>query len=357
MQVVILGGGVAGLTAAAALHASGRCFRLYERRTAGTGGMGFILSPRVRADLAQAGVALPVASAGVPLRRFRHYRPDGSLRQVHELPPGWRAMRRRDLVRLIASELPRQAVRPGAEVAKLAFHADGMVAELSLATGEAVQADLYLAADGVGSLARQSLFPGWPQQPARVWEIVAMARHPGVRDWAGEDFCKFTGDGVASGCVPVGDQTVVWFIQFDRERFPLPETPDAPVGALARMLVGGWADPVGELLRATDFDRVHVWRPLDSDLLPRFHFGNLALVGDAAHPLLPFTSQGVAAAIAGARDLVLALGQHQTLSGALRAYSASCRRRCAPYIRQGRELTRQFLCAAGDGPPSVPLAT
>lgn len=357
-ETAIFGGGVAGLAVAAALSASGRSCRVYERRAAGAApGMGFILSPQVLTDLDRVGVPLPAAATGVWLRRFRHYRPDGGLRQVREIPGQWRAVRRADLLRALRDRLPSPAVATGAELAKLVLDADGGVAEARLAGGERVHADLYVAGDGARSLARQAMFPTWPQRPARVVEIVALARHAGVSEWAGADFHKFTTRGASAGLVPVGDQTVVWYIQFDRERFRPPATGDRPAAAVARQVVGGWAEPVGELLRVTDFRQAHVWRPIDADLLPRFHSGdNLVLVGDAAHPLLPFTSQGVAAAIAGARDLVAALDTHPSVGAALRAYSTSCHARCAPYVRQGRELTRRFLHPDGRAGDALPLA-
>src|SRR5262249_20679227 len=155
--------------------------------------------------------------------------------------------------------------------------------------------------------------------------------------------------GIALGVLPVDAENVVWYVQFDARRFPPPgengsASPEVRQ-AFVEKLVGDWADPVGDLLDTTDFSRVHLWRPVDSDLIPRFHHRNLVLVGDAAHPLLPFTSQGVSSAIADAVALANALqaAAGADLGEALAVYSAQRREQCSPFVAKGRELTRRFL--------------
>ncbi|QSB15484.1 FAD-dependent monooxygenase [Natronosporangium hydrolyticum] len=361
MRVAIFGAGVAGLTAAAALHRRVNHCRVYERRHRGAaGGLGFIMSAQALADLQALGLPDTAARAGVPLREFCRYRPDGTLAHTRPMPTGWRGMRRADLVAALRHALPAETMVAGTALTGLTRARDGGVGA-ALLTNDLddawqLRADLYLAADGARSVARQTLYPAWPHRPARVWEVVAYAHDPAISAWAGSDFHKFAIPGLAAGILPVGDDTVVWFIQFDRFRFTPPATPD-PTRALAHQLIGDWGHPLPSLLRATDFSQAHLWQPVDTDLLPRLHSGNLALVGDAAHPLLPFTSQGVAAAIAGVRDLASALEQHCSLPAALETYSASCRARCAPYIGQGRELTRRFLQPDGRADDLLPVST
>ena len=71
------------------------------------------------------------------------------------------------------------------------------------------------------------------------------------------------------------------------------------------------------------------------------------LVGDAAHPLSPFTSQGVSSAIADAVALAQAVTQPDLLQ-ALAAYTRQRRQQCAPYVAQGRELVQRFLAPLND---------
>src|SRR5260370_34010575 len=127
--------------------------------------------------------------------------------------------------------------------------------------------------------------------------------------WAEHNLNKFHAGngGIALGVLPVDSEHVVWYLQFDSLRFPASSELIDRNGQggearqeLVERLVGKWAFPIPALLRATDFSQVHLWRPIDSDLIRSFHRGNLALGGVAAHPCSPFTSQGVSSAIADA---------------------------------------------------------
>jgi 2-polyprenyl-6-methoxyphenol hydroxylase-like FAD-dependent oxidoreductase len=104
---------------------------------------------------------------------------------------------------------------------------------------------------------------------------------------------------------------------------------------------------------------MHVWYPLDTDLVPSFHRQNLVLVGDAAHPLSPFTSQGVSSAIADAVALAYALppkNESGALVTGLASYSSQRRKQCAPYLSKGRELMQRFLAPVNSDSFMLPLA-
>jgi 2-polyprenyl-6-methoxyphenol hydroxylase-like FAD-dependent oxidoreductase len=355
LRIAVAGGGAAGLTAAAALNVRGRPCRVYERRRAGgPTGMAIVLSAEAVADLASAGLSL--GPLGVELHRYRSYHPDGVPRDVLDIPAAWRGLSRAELVDALYRQSPPNAVVHGAELATLELDGEGAIIDARLATGQAVRADLYVAADGAHSLARRRLYPDWPERPARVSELVGIVYCPPISEWAGNDLHKFHVPGVSIGILSVGGGNVGWFMQFDCERFAPPSDIAEARREFAHRMVGGWADPVPELLRATDFALTHVCRPIDADLVPRFYSGNLVLLGDAAHPLLPFTSQGLGAAIAGARDLTAVLDEADSVPAALAGYSAACRSRCVPFINQGRELTRAFLTEGPHAASVLPLA-
>src|SRR5262249_30001821 len=113
------------------------------------------------------------------------------------------------------------------------------------------------------------------------------------------------------------------------------------------------------LLAATDFSRVHLWRPIDTDLVPCFHRGNVVLVGDAAHPFSPFTSQGVSSAIADAVALARELEGARSpgdLEHALTRYSTVRHQECAPFLAKGRELSERFLEPLSESSALLPIA-
>ena len=308
MEIAIFGAGIAGLMSAITLRAQGHSCRIYERMRQGhETGMGFILMPDGIECLQSFGVNLTGENSGAPLQRYFCRSSSGQILYEQPLPAGTRSIRRRQLIDALMTALPADsAPRFDAELAALDFDDAGNVTQARLNTGANVKADLYVSAEGIRSRARQALFPAWPATQAQVLEIVGMVDCKNTVRWASNNFNKFhavTG-GIALGTLAVDSEHVIWYLQFDSQRFPQPAEDAANFAEMRKKfvtsLVGDWAEPIPHLLSIADFSRTHLWRPLDTDLVPSFYRGNLVLVGDAAHPLSPFTSQGVSSAVADA---------------------------------------------------------
>ncbi len=353
----MFGAGGAGLAATAALHAAGHRCRVFERRPAHLeAGMAFILMPQALQAL-QA-LQVPVAGKGMALHHYIHRDAQGHVLQRLAMPTGVRCVQRRELLQALLRACPADALAASEGLGHFEFDAQGDVARARLACGAGVEADLYVAADGIRSRARADLFPHAPCATARVLEIVGLVQDRASVDWAGQDFNKFhaLGGGLAFGLLPTTSDTLVWYMQFDARRLPpcgLKEAHD--LEAFAHASLKGWAAPVARTLAASDFSRAHLWRPVDADLVPAFHRGRLVLTGDAAHPLLPFSSQGVSAAILDAIALADSLHHEPLLPAALARYSQQRRLACLPYVVQGRLLTDRFLAPAGSG-DAIPIA-
>jgi 2-polyprenyl-6-methoxyphenol hydroxylase-like FAD-dependent oxidoreductase len=374
MDIAVFGAGIAGLMSAITLQEQGHRCRVYERsRNAHDAGMGFILLPEGIRCLQSFGVEFAGDASGSPLHRYFCRDSRGQVVFQQAIPAGARGIRRRDLITALiravgddgtlvyGKTLEHLELRDSSEVA---------AAGLKSATGSSrIEADLYIGAEGVNSRARQALFPDWPIAVDRVPEIVGLVRCDKATAWAAQNLNKFHAEegGIALGVLPVGDDHIVWYVQFDSLRFPMSRAVidgKGRAGAEARgdfvkKLVGGWAHPIPSLLEATDFSGVHLWRPVDTDLIPLFHRGNLALVGDAAHPLSPFTSQGVSTAIADAVALAVEIDGVKSTSDVERAlarYSAERRKPCALHVAQGRELSERFLEPLSKNSGWLPIA-
>jgi aspartate/methionine/tyrosine aminotransferase/2-polyprenyl-6-methoxyphenol hydroxylase-like FAD-dependent oxidoreductase len=364
MDIAIFGAGMAGLMAGIALRAQGHSCHIYERMPQGQEtGMGFILMPEGINCLQGFGVKLVGEHSGAPLHRYCCQSSTGQILYEQPLPAGTRSIRRRDLIGALMHALPADGTPIfDAELASLDFDAIGNVTQARLNTGSTVTADLYVSAEGIRSRARQALFPDWAAPQAQVLEIVGLVRCKSTAHWTSNNFNKFhavTG-GIAMGILAVDTEHLIWYVQFDAQRFP-PPPDDAPDLAEARRtfvtnLVGDWAAPIPHILSITDFAQTHLWRPLDTDLVPAFYRNNLALVGDAAHPLSPFTSQGVSSAIADAVALTESLNTGPDMEQALARYSSQRREQCAPYMDKGRELTRHFLSPQIGSTVLLPIA-
>ncbi len=361
MDIAVFGAGAAGLMTAISLGAHGHRCRIYERSRQSHGaGMGFILLPQGIELMRSYGVKL----TPVPLRSYICRNSEGEILMEEAMPRGAGGIRRCDLIAALLEALPRRTTLTfGAELDRLEFDREGRVLKAHLASGAgpaAIQADLYVGADGVRSRARQALFPEWPALPASVMEVVGRVRCDRTIDWGRDNFNKFhaMSGGLAFGVLPVDAEHVVWYLQFDAGTYPPPREIEGPEArrAFVRRLAGDWAFPIPSLIAETDFSHVHLWRPLDAELPPSFHRKNLVLVGDSGHPLSPFTSQGVSSAIADADTLSRSLAREATMEAALERYSGERRRDCIPYVERGRILTREFHAPRNPASLTMPIA-
>ncbi|HEV3036919.1 MAG TPA: NAD(P)/FAD-dependent oxidoreductase [Candidatus Angelobacter sp.] len=362
MHIAIFGAGIAGLMSAITLRRQGHRCSVYERsRLAHDAGMGFILMPAAIDSMDRLGIQL----RGVPLERYVCRSNKGEVLYEETIPPGSRGIRRRELIGALADAAKIQdGITFDAELKLLEFDEHGHVTTAVLSSGERITAELFVAADGAHSQARHALFPNWPLHQARVAEVVGLVHCPQTTRWAGHNLNKFhaADGGLAVGILPVDPDHIVWFMQFDSLKISLPSNRDAGSREwrdFVQKLARECAFPVAHLPATTESRLMHVWYPLDTDLVPSFHRQNLVLVGDAAHPLSPFTSQGVSSAIADAVALAHALpskNESGALVTGLASYSSQRRKQCAPYLSKGRELMQRFLAPVNSDSFMLPLA-
>src|SRR5215472_341756 len=271
MDVAIFGAGVAGLVTAIAMRASGHRCRIYERqRKSHEAGMGFILVPAAIERLRSLGVRLTGPFAGTVLERYICRSASGKILQQKLMPPGALGIRRRDLMAALVSALPADVTLTfDAELDSLEFDSNGSVVLARMSSGVSVKADLYVGADGTRSRARLALFPDRPAPTNVVPEVVGLCRCRDTVRWAAHKFNKFHAreGGLALGILPVDNDHLIWFVQADVRRFPPPEESAEERHAYVEKLVGDWAKPVPHLLSISDFSRVHLWQPIDVDLV------------------------------------------------------------------------------------------
>jgi 2-polyprenyl-6-methoxyphenol hydroxylase-like FAD-dependent oxidoreductase len=366
MHIAIFGAGIAGLMSAVTLRMQGHSCIVYERsRLAHDAGMGFILMPEAIAAMDRLGIQLSGDHIGVSLERYVCRNNKGDVLYEEPIPPGSRGVRRRELISALADAARLQdGITFDTELKLLEFDEHGRVTNAVLSSGERITADLFVAADGAHSQARRGLFPDWPVHQARVIEVVGLVYCPKTTRWARHNLNKFhaADGGLALGILPVDTDHVVWFMQFDSLRISPPCSRDAGSQEwrdLVQKLASECARSFAHLPATTESRLMHVWYPLDTDLVPHFSRQNLVLVGDAAHPLSPFTSQGVSSAIADAvalADVLPAKNDDGFLVKGLASYSSRRRQQCAPYLSKGRELMQKFLAPVNSDSFMLPLA-
>ena len=348
--ILIAGGGIGGLALALALAQKGRGSIVLEQRDAfAAAGAGIQLGPngvRVLQRLGVADALRPLVGEPEAIRVHE----GGTARTLATLPLGeWIAARhgapywvahRGDLhgtLLAAAAAEPRITLRPGFGLASLEQTQEGV--EATSAGGEALAGRALVGADGLWSSVRQVVCPAPAPQFAGATATRAIIpaaqagalRAPVVGLWLtpGVHVVHYpvrAGAEIAVVVIAGEDwQGREWEAEADRKRL------------LARMR--GFHGGLTEVLA-----RVPQWRKwalYRLPPLPRWSAGRIALLGDAAHPMLPYLAQGGVLALEDAVVLGDCLAAHpDDEASALRAFEAKRRARAqrvqAMSLRQGR---------------------
>ncbi|MEU0190670.1 FAD-dependent monooxygenase [Streptomyces afghaniensis] len=343
-RAVVIGGGIGGLTAAAALHLCGWRVTVLERaRSLEPVGAAISLAPNSLR-------ALDVIGLGDEIRDLAAWSGDGGLRT----PSGrWLScssadaaaerfggplvlLHRATLVERLTALLPPDAVRTDAAATLTDSGDTGRPARVTTAHRE-LEADLVVGADGVRSAVRRALFPGHPgpvYSGFTTWRVVIPV--PGAAFASHETW----GRGRIWGTHPLKDGRV-----FAYAAAVTPAGGRAPDDEKAELLrrFGDWHDPIPAVLAAARPEDVlrhdvhHIAEPL-----PAYHQGRVALVGDAAHAMPPTLGQGGNQAIEDA----IVLAHH---CDDLAAYTAARLSRTTAVARQAVKVARLNLMTSRVG--------
>jgi 2-polyprenyl-6-methoxyphenol hydroxylase-like FAD-dependent oxidoreductase len=365
MRVRILGGGIAGLAGAVALRRRDlddvvilerdSAARLRARQ-----GHGMILMPNAIAALRALGAD---GCLGRHNELTQTVMQDERGRVVQSEPmDGVHCVTRSCLVDTLRVALPDDAVEHGRCCTRVLFDpppaprpGDGerRVRSLGFASGPSLSAtdvDLFVGAEGARSPLCAALNPGLVRTRSRVFEVVMSARRPELAADLGATFLKtvFEDRGLAFGLLSPSADHVIGFLQFDTQRHGIPLRADgAGLLDFATALLGSPPEPVASFLRNADPSTAHLWRPVDGEVAASTCASNAVVVGDAAHPLLPFSSQGVGAALEDAVALADAVQRaserRDLLPQALADFCEQRRRDVGRFVDGGRLILSHFV--------------
>ena len=335
---LIVGAGIGGLSAGIALRKTGWHVRIFERTaTPRELGFGLLVAPNAIAALRQLGVADVVLARGFapPRGAFEVRRADGALLKRAEVEPAamlggpMLVALRPALHGALLDAVGSDAIALRSEATGFSLTGSGVA--LHLATGETVEGDLLVGADGVGSVIRRALHPGEP--PPRFSRIIAVrgAVHGRVSHLNGLGAVYYLGPGIEAFTVRASDTGIYWALSLARELVPDGMRDPAAIRdhMLPHMDAAFRAITAGtEEMRCDEL--------VDRDPLPFWGTGPVTLLGDAAHPVLPHTGQGAAQAIVDAVTLGQMLANTSDVTRALRAYEEERRAKTAVLLGQGR---------------------
>ncbi len=328
MRVIIVGGGIGGLTLALMLHARGIGATVYEQASEiREVGVGINTLPHAIRELADLGLLPALDAVGIRTRELLYMNRFGQTvwrepRGLHAGAPVPQFSIHRGLLQKVirdadAERLGEGAIRTGRRLQGFIQDEGGVTAHFGDTrfgeAGETARGDILVGADGIHSAVRAHYFPN--QGPPR-WQGVQMWR--GACDWPvfldGESMIIAGGMAGKLVLYPIGEgatpqtRLLNWVVNIrtgDPERPPPKEAWSKP-GRLEDVLPFARRFSVPEvdvlaLIRATGT----FWEyPMcDRDPLPRWTHGRVTLLGDAAHPMYPVGSNGASQAILDARSL------------------------------------------------------
>jgi salicylate hydroxylase len=336
-SIAIVGAGLGGLTAALALLRAGFRVRVYEAAPVlGEVGAGISIAAGTGRGLASLGIgpALLAASLPVPAVAFAHYRTGELLAGVYDkgapVDRGFataRHIHRADLHAILLDAV--RAIEPEAVLTGKRLVDASADAQARFADGSVVDADLLIGADGSRSAVRRALFD--QDDPQFAGQIAYRGLVPY------ELAAPFMGRGNA--VVSIGASrmfhrylvrggTLVNMIGIGRNDHWREEGWNTP--ASTADFLADYADfhpEVLGLIQAAPAASLIKWGLFVRPPMSCWNTGRVLLLGDAAHPILPFLGLGAALAIEDGVVLARALAASPDLDAAFAAFHAARRDR------------------------------
>ena len=241
-----------------------------------------------------------------------------------------------DAVRTAAPD----AVRTGCGC--VGFSQTGDTAILHLANGDRIDGDILIGADGVHSQIRQQMSGAGPAcfTGLMAWRgLVPMDRlAPHQRRSVGANWLGAGGHVVT---YPIRRGALLNFVGVvERDDWHV-ESWNEP-GSHAECLrdLANWHDDVKAVIRA--IDTPYKWALLGREPLTAYVQNRVCLIGDAAHPTLPFLAQGGNMALEDAMVIARCLDLSSDPGEALRRYQNARLDRTAAIVRGSSDNTRRF---------------
>lgn len=341
LNIIIAGAGMGGLCAAIALRRAGHQVRVYERAPElAPIGAAISVWPNGVKVLDALGVGAQVEAAGGWMQHMSYSDHTGKRLTRFDLAPLYTQAKRRafpiarsELQRILLAAAGEQNVTLGVSCEGYVEGSDAVTVRLS--TGESVEADLLVAANGTHSALRSAVagqaiereYCGYVNWNGRIDADPQLA--------ALDEWTQYVGEHKRVSLMPMGNGQLYFF--FD---VPLPAG-TANVREDYRIELQqhfqGWAPPVQRLIERLDPAAIARVEIHDTQRVPRLVSSRVALLGDAAHAMTPNIGQGGCQAMEDAWVLAQCLGQGEGVAAALKAYEAAREERVASLVAKARK--------------------
>ena len=343
--ILIVGGGIGGLTAATALAQKGFAVTLVERSDGRSAeGVGISQQANVVRALAGLGLAEDYVEAGFAYEAVEIYAPDGQMvarTPSRSLIPGYPAsmgIPRPALQRVLTAAAQQAGATLLFETTAEIIAQDEHGVDVRLSDGSEHSFALVVGADGIHSGLRQRFFPHVPP-PAFTGQSVWRYNLPRPE---GFDALQVYNGQVGIGLVPMSRDEIYIYVTT-----PEPGNPRYPQEGLAaamRAKLANCAPQIVALSAAITDDAVVTYRPLETVFVDGpWHDGRIVLIGDAAHATTPHLGQGGGMAIEDAVVLAEELAAGDNIESALVRFEDRRMARCRYVVEKSLAICRGQL--------------
>ncbi len=330
-SIAIIGGGIGGVAAAAALHRLGIQATVYERAKRLTeAGAGMMLWPNATRALRRLGLLEGVVTRSGHNTHFLVRASCGKVLMniaVGKLDAPALGTRRSDLLASLLSAVPSERICLGRELTHL--EQTGSSVRVHFADGSVEEHDAVIAADGIRSRVRAQLFR--VSDPVyrgyTIWRGVAAYAGQALRPGCNSETW---GHGSRFGILDIGQGRYTWYATANALKDDAVPPPEQRKSELLRRFAG-WHEPIPALIDATE--SILENGAFDLPPLPCWTAGRVTLLGDAAHPCTPNLGQGGCMALEDALVLAKCLSNERSIESALQRYE-TLRRRRTRHIQQ-----------------------
>src|SRR6476661_3768027 len=367
-RIAIAGGGIGGLALALSLHQRGIACDVYETvPQVREVGVGITLLPHAMRELASLGLQQRIVAEGIEnlesvfFNRWEQfiYREARGRHAGYPLPEIGihRGKLHRILFEAVRERLGEAALHLDHRAVATQEDAGGVTLQLQDSTGRSLapaRADAVIACDGVNSALRRQFYPDEQLAFAGINTWRGVTVRPPIL--TGKSYLRIgsieTGKMVIYPIVDnvdgQGNQLVNWVAEIQRPGSAMNDwnKPGAAqdVAALFADWRFDWLD-VPALIRGAS--QVFEYPMVDKDPVPRWTFGRVTLLGDAAHPMYPRGSNGSAQALIDARVLADELARDEP-AAALAAYEAQRLAPTARIVETNRTVPPDFIIMKAD---------
>ena len=353
-KVAIIGAGVSGLSMANYLEKNNIDYHLYERRTQNDlKGHGFILPKEGIEFLSNIINIEDLYKKGSFLKKYIHYNQAGEIMSEKDLDDVF-VVSRSALIEILANEIPTEKISYKTTIGLNGF--ENGKASIQIDDENLVDADIVVASDGSRSRIRRKIFQDETMKAVLENEVVNIIENEELASQIENNFLKFHHEkgGLTFGVLKLSSTKILWYCQFDITKYFINE--DYTAECIRQFMMdnfGDWNALISSIIEGSSYENAHIWRVYELEKLNPFYHENVVFIGDSAHPLIPFTSQGVTSALKDSFTLTNLLKEGKNLDETFKIYEDERRPEIDIHINNGRILLNQFLLPLSEQPKNT----